>query len=136
MAPLIVGIFLTIATTRPETMMADGAVAVHPEDERYKHLVGKMVDLPLCNRQIPIIADDFVDREFGSGCVKITGAHDFNDYAVGQRHQLPLINVLTLDAKINENAPTVYQGMDRFAARKQIVSDLEATGFLEKVELG
>jgi valyl-tRNA synthetase len=102
---------MTIATTRPETMMADGALAVHPDDERYKHLVGKMVDLPLCNRQIPIIADDFVDREFGSGCVKITGAHDFNDYACAQRHSLPLITIFTLDAKVNENGPAAYQGL-------------------------
>lgn len=121
-----------IATTRPETMMADGALAVHPEDERYKHLVGRYVDLPLCDRQIPIIADDFVDREFGSGVVKITGAHDFNDYACAQRHQLPLITIFTLDAKINDNAPTAYHGLDRYAARKAVLKDLEAQGFLEK----
>ncbi len=121
---------LQIATTRPETMMADGALCVHPQDERYKHLVGKMVDLPLCDRQIPIIADDFVDRNFGSGCVKITGAHDFNDYACSQRHQLPLITIFTLDAKINENGPSPYQGMDRFVARKALLKDLEAQGFL------
>ena len=121
---------MTIATTRPETMMADGALAVHPEDERYRHLVGKMVDLPLCGRQIPIIADDFVDREFGSGCVKITGAHDFNDYACAQRHGLPLITIFTLDAHINDNGPTAYQGMDRFEARKALLKDLEAQGFL------
>ena len=125
---------LVVATTRPETLLGDVAVMVNPDDERYRHLIGKSVVLPLCNRTIPIIADDYVDLAFGTGVVKVTPAHDFNDYAVGQRHQLPLINVLTLDAKINENAPTVYQGMDRFAARKQIVSDLEATGFLEKVE--
>ena len=121
---------MTIATTRPETMMADGALAVHPEDERYKHLVGQMVDLPLCNRQIPIIADDFVDREFGSGCVKITGAHDFNDYACAQRHNLPLITIFTLDAKVNENGPAAYQGMDRFEARKAVNRDLEAMGLM------
>ncbi|MFM2449146.1 MAG: hypothetical protein RIS44_1596 [Pseudomonadota bacterium] len=121
-----------IATTRPETMMADGALAVHPEDERYKHLVGQMVDLPLCDRQIPIIADDFVDREFGSGCVKITGAHDFNDYACAQRHGLPLITIFTLDAKINQNGPAAYQGQDRFAARKAVLRDLEGLGLLEK----
>ena len=121
-----------IATTRPETMLADGALAVHPDDARYSHLVGKMVDLPLCNRRIPIIADDFVDREFGSGCVKITGAHDFNDYACSQRHQLPLINIFTPDAKINANGPMAYQGLDRYAARKAVLRDLEAQGFLQK----
>jgi valyl-tRNA synthetase len=121
-----------IATTRPETMLADGALCVHPEDDRYKHLVGKFVDLPLCNRKIPIIADDFVDREFGSGCVKITGAHDFNDYACSQRHNLPLITIFTLDAKINENGPAAYQGMDRFDCRKAVLADLEAQGFLQK----
>ena len=121
-----------IATTRPETMLADGALAVHPEDERYQHLVGKMVDLPLCDRKIPIIADDFVDRAFGSGCVKITGAHDFNDYACALRHNLPLITIFTLDAKINENGPTAYQGLDRFEARKAVLRDLEAQQFLQK----
>ena len=125
---------LQIATTRPETMLADGALCVHPEDERYKHLVGKMVDLPLCNRQIPIIADDFVDRNFGSGCVKITGAHDFNDYACSQRHNLPLITIFTLDAKINENGPAAYQGMDRFVARKAVIKDLETQGFLVEIK--
>jgi valyl-tRNA synthetase len=121
-----------IATTRPETMLADGALAVHPEDERYKHLVGKMVDLPLCDRQIPIIADDYVDPAFGSGCVKITGAHDFNDYQVAQRHKLPLITIFTLDAKINENGPAIYRGLDRYDCRKAVLKDLEAQGFLEK----
>ncbi len=125
---------MTIATTRPETMMADGALAVHPEDDRYRHLVGKMVDLPLCGRQIPIIADDFVDREFGSGCVKITGAHDFNDYACAQRHDLPLITIFTLDAHINENGPAAYQGMDRFEARKALLADLESQGFLIEIK--
>jgi valyl-tRNA synthetase len=125
---------LQIATTRPETMLADGALCVHPDDERYKHLVGKMVDLPLCNRQIPIIADDFVDRDFGSGCVKITGAHDFNDYACSQRHDLPMITIFTLDAKINENGPTAYQGMDRFVARKAVIKDLEEQGFLIEIK--
>jgi valyl-tRNA synthetase len=124
---------LQIATTRPETMLADGALCVHPEDERYKHLVGKFVDLPLCNRSIPIIADDFVDRAFGSGCVKITGAHDFNDYACSQRHNLPLITIFTLDAKINENGPAAYQGMDRFVARKAVIKDLEAQSFLIEI---
>ena len=121
-----------IATTRPETMLADGALAVHPDDERYKHLIGRMVDLPLCNRQIPVIADTYVDPEFGSGCVKITGAHDFNDYQVAQRHQLPLITIFTLDAKINENGPVQYQGMDRYVCRKAVLHDLETQGFLEK----
>ncbi|MFM7697355.1 MAG: valine--tRNA ligase, partial [Limnohabitans sp.] len=125
---------MTIATTRPETMMADGALAVHPDDERYKHLVGQMVDLPLCNRQIPIIADDFVDREFGSGCVKITGAHDFNDYACAQRHNLPLITIFTLDAKVNDNGPMAYQGMDRFEARKAVNRDLEALGLMLEIK--
>ncbi|HMS26632.1 MAG TPA: valine--tRNA ligase [Burkholderiaceae bacterium] len=123
---------LHIATTRPETMLADGALCVHPDDERYKHLVGKLVDLPLCNRKIPVIADDFVDREFGSGCVKITGAHDFNDYACSQRHNLPLITIFTLDAKINENGPSAYQGMDRYDCRKAVLKDLETQGFLQK----
>jgi valyl-tRNA synthetase len=121
-----------IATTRPETMLADGALAVHPDDERYKHLVGKMVDLPLCNRQIPVIADDFVDKDFGSGCVKITGAHDFNDYACALRHKLPLITIFTLDAKINDNGPAAYRGMDRFVCRKAVLKDLEVQGFLQK----
>jgi valyl-tRNA synthetase len=125
---------MTIATTRPETMLADGALAVHPEDERYKHLVGKLVDLPLCDRQIPIIADDFVDREFGSGCVKITGAHDFNDYACAQRHNLPLITIFTLDAKVNGIGPKAYQGMDRFEARKALLADLEDQGFLLEIK--
>jgi valyl-tRNA synthetase len=121
-----------IATTRPETMLADGALAVHPGDERYKHLVGKMVDLPLCDRKIPVIADDYVDPEFGSGVVKITGAHDFNDYQVAQRHNLPLITIFTLDAKINENGPKQYQGLDRYDCRKAVLKDLEEQGFLEK----
>jgi valyl-tRNA synthetase len=121
-----------IATTRPETMLADGALAVHPDDERYKHLVGKMVDLPLCDRKIPIIADAYVDKDFGSGCVKITGAHDFNDYQVAMRHGLPLITIFTLDAKINEQGPRAYQGLDRYDARKEVLADLETQGFLEK----
>ena len=125
---------MAIATTRPETMMADGALAVHPQDERYKHLVGKLVELPLMERNIPIIADDFVDREFGSGCVKITGAHDFNDYACALRHDLPLITIFTLDAHVNENGPKAYQGMDRFAARKAVVADLEARGYLLEIK--
>jgi valyl-tRNA synthetase len=114
--------------------MADGALAIHPEDERYTHLLGKMVDLPLCNRKIPIIADDFVDRAFGSGCVKITGAHDFNDYACAQRHGLPLITIFALDAKVNHNGPVHYQGMDRFEARKALLADLEKDGLLLEVK--
>ena len=121
-----------IATTRPETMLADGALAVHPDDDRYRHLVGKMVDLPLCDRRIPVIADAYVDKDFGSGCVKITGAHDFNDYQVALRHQLPLITIFTLDAKINDNGPIAYRGLDRYAARKAVLRDLETQGFLEK----
>lgn len=126
--------FIVVATTRPETMLGDVAVAVDPSDTRYQHLVGKLLKLPLCDRDIPLIADDYVDKEFGTGCVKITPAHDFNDYAVGQRHNLDKISILTLDAKINENAPVAYQGMDRFAARKQIVADLDAQGLLELVK--
>ncbi len=125
---------LVVATTRPETMLGDVAVMVHPEDERYKHLIGKQVTLPLCNRTIPVIADEYVDREFGTGVVKVTPAHDFNDYAVGQRHKLEMISILTLDAKINEHAPKQYQGMDRFAARKQICADLEAAGLFIKAD--
>ena len=125
---------LIVATTRPETLLGDVAVMVHPDDERYRHLIGKTVDLPLCERSIPIIADSYVDMSFGTGVVKVTPAHDFNDYAVGQRHQLPLITVLTLDAKINENAPKQYQGLDRFTARKQIVADLESAKLLDKVQ--
>ena len=125
---------LIVATTRPETLLGDVAVMVHPDDERYRHLIGKTVDLPLCERSIPIIADSYVDMSFGTGVVKVTPAHDFNDYAVGQRHQLALIAVLTLDAKINENAPKQYQGLDRFTARKQIVADLESAKLLDKVQ--
>ncbi|MFZ6708653.1 valine--tRNA ligase [Undibacterium sp. TC9W] len=125
---------LTVATTRPETLLGDVAVAVDPTDERYVHLVGKMLKLPLTDREIPVIADSYVDKEFGTGCVKITPAHDLNDYAVGQRHKLEMICIFTLDAKINENAPAVYQGMDRFVARKQIVADLDAQGLLDSVK--
>jgi len=121
---------LTVATTRPETMLGDVAVMVHPEDERYTYLIGQMVKLPLCDREIPVIADDYVDKAFGTGVVKVTPAHDPNDYAVGQRHKLPMIGVLTLDAKINAEAPTAYQGLDRFVARKRVVADLEALGLL------
>ncbi|RKJ95219.1 valine--tRNA ligase [Alicycliphilus denitrificans] len=121
---------LVVATTRPETMLGDVAVMVHPDDERYRHLIGKKVRLPLCEREIPVIADAYVDKEFGTGVVKVTPAHDQNDYAVGQRHQLPMICVLTLAATINDNAPQKYRGMDRFAARKAVVADLEALGLL------
>jgi valyl-tRNA synthetase len=125
---------LTVATTRPETMLGDVAVMVHPEDERYTHLIGQMVKLPLCDREIPVIADDYVDKAFGTGVVKVTPAHDQNDYAVGQRHKLPMIGVLTLDAKINAEAPAAYQGLDRFVARKKVVADLEAMGALVEVK--
>jgi valyl-tRNA synthetase len=126
--------YIVVATTRPETMLGDVAVAVDPTDERYSALVGKMLKLPLTDREIPIIQDEYVDKDFGTGCVKITPAHDFNDYAVGQRHQLEQIGILTLDAKINENGPAQYQGMDRYVARKQIVVDLEAQGWLDLVK--
>ncbi|MFO0324860.1 MAG: valine--tRNA ligase, partial [Burkholderiales bacterium] len=121
---------LVVATTRPETMLGDVAVAVHPEDERYAKFVGKTLRLPLCDRDIPIIADAYVDREFGTGCVKITPAHDFNDYAIGQRHKLPLISMLTLQAKVSDAAPAVYRGLDRMEARKKVLADLEALGLL------
>ena len=124
---------ITIATTRPETLLGDMAICVHPDDVRYQHLIGKNVELPLCNRQIPIIADDYADPEFGTGALKITPAHDFNDYAVGVRHGLALVSIMNLDATINSNAPAAYHGMERFAARKQIVADLDAGGYLVKV---
>jgi len=125
---------VVVATTRPETLLGDTAVAVNPDDERYRDLVGLELELPLTGRTIPVIADDYVDREFGSGCVKITPAHDFNDYEIGLRHDLPVINVLHDDASLNENAPEAYRGLDRFVARERIVVDLEAAGLLEKVE--
>ncbi|MBP6719243.1 MAG: valine--tRNA ligase, partial [Rhodoferax sp.] len=125
---------LTVATTRPETMLGDVAVMVHPEDERYAHLIGQHVNLPLCDRTIPIIADDYVDKAFGTGVVKVTPAHDQNDYQVGQRHKLPMICVLTLDAKINDEAPEIYRGLDRFVARKKVVADLDALGLLVEVK--
>ncbi|WP_454780570.1 valine--tRNA ligase [Legionella sp. WA2022007384] len=125
---------LIVATTRPETMLGDTAVAVHPEDARFKHLIGQEVHLPLCDRTIPIIADEYVDKEFGSGCVKITPAHDFNDHEVGKRHELPVISILTKKASINKNAPLKYQGMDRFVAREQIIKDLDTEGLLVKTE--
>ena len=121
---------LTVATTRPETLLGDTAVAVNPNDERYAHLVGKTVRLPIAERSIPVIADDYVDREFGTGVVKITPAHDFNDYAVGQRHKLVPINVLTLDAKMNELCPAEYQGLDRYVARQKMLDELQAKGLL------
>ena len=143
--------YLVVATTRPETMLGDTAVAVHPEDERYQSLIGKTVILPLANREIPIIADDYVDREFGTGMVKITPAHDFNDYEVGKRHSLPMVNVLTLNADIRAEAeiigtdgkplttyeakiPADYQGLERFVARKKIVADFEALGLLDEIK--
>ncbi|HEV2539041.1 MAG TPA: valine--tRNA ligase [Frateuria sp.] len=121
---------VVVATTRPETMLGDVAVAVHPEDERYAHLIGTMLHLPLTGREIPVIADDYVDREFGTGCVKITPAHDFNDYAIGHRHKLEPINIFTLDAKVNDNAPAKYRGLERYEARKAVLADLEAAGLL------
>jgi valyl-tRNA synthetase len=125
---------IVVATTRPETMLGDVAVAVHPDDERYRHLIGRRVVLPLTGRTIPIIADQYVDPAFGTGCVKITPAHDFNDYQVGQRHGLEPVNVMTLDARMNDAAPEKYRGMDRFAARAQIVADLEREGLLAEVK--
>ncbi|MDV6345425.1 valine--tRNA ligase [Nitrosomonas sp. Is37] len=124
---------LVVATTRPETMLGDMAVAVHPEDERYRHLIGQHLRLPLSERTIPIIADEYVDPTFGTGCVKITPAHDFNDYQVGLRHKLVPLNIFTLDGKINDFAPVEYQGLDRFEARKKIISDLEAQGLLVEI---
>ena len=128
------GRFMLIATTRPETILADGALAVAPNDERYAHLVGKKVHVPMTDRVIPIIEDEYVDKEFGTGCVKITPAHDFNDYAVGQRHEMEVINLFTPKAVMNENAPEKYRGLDRFVARDKIIEDLKASGLLEKVE--
>ncbi len=125
--------YLEIATTRPETMLGDTAVAVHPDDERYTHLVGKMLELPLCGRQIPVVADEYVDKEFGTGAVKITPAHDPNDFEVGRRHGLPVINVMNDDATINENGGR-YEGMERYEARKAIVKDLEEQGYLVKIK--
>lgn len=125
---------LIIATTRPETLLGDVAVAVHPEDTRYQALIGKMLKLPLCDRLIPVIADTMVDPSFGTGCVKITPAHDFNDYATGKRHDLPQINIFTPEAKINDQAPQKYQGLDRFEARKMILADLDAEKLLVKAE--
>jgi valyl-tRNA synthetase len=125
---------LVVATTRPETMLGDAAVAVHPDDERYRHLVGRMVRLPLADRDIPVIADAYVDPTFGSGCVKITPAHDFNDYEMAQRHELPLLNIMTFDATLNDNVPAPYRGLDRNVAREKVVADLGALGLLDRVE--
>src|SRR3990167_3933578 len=126
--------YLTVATTRPETMLGDTAVCVDPDDKRYQRFIGKYVKLPLCERHIPIIADEYVDESFGSGVVKITPAHDFNDYEIGKRHGLPMINIFTADAYINNHAPKSYQGLERFEARKKIIEDLTALGLLEKTE--
>lgn len=126
--------FLVVATTRPETLFGDAAIAVHPDDTRYQNLIGKHCELPFCDRNIPIIADMMVDKDFGSGCVKITPAHDFNDNATGKRHQLPLINIMTDDAHLNEAVPEKYRGMERFAARKQLIADLEQDDLIEKIE--
>ncbi len=128
------GEFLVVATTRPETMLGDTSVAVSQDDDRYKALVGKEIILPLTGRRIPIVADQYVDMEFGTGCVKITPAHDFNDYDVGQRHNLPIINILNEDASLNDEVPEKYRGMDRFEARKAVIADLDALGLLEKIE--
>ncbi|MEO7940561.1 MAG: class I tRNA ligase family protein, partial [Burkholderiaceae bacterium] len=125
---------LVVATTRPETMLGDVAVMVHPDDARYQHLIGKSVRLPLCERDIPVIADAYVDPAFGTGVVKVTPAHDVNDHAVGQRHQLPIMGVLTLDATLNDAAPQAYRGLDRFVARKRIVADLEALGAMVEIK--
>lgn len=125
---------IVVATTRPETLLGDTAVAVNPDDERYRHLVGKQLELPLTGRTIPVIADSYVDAAFGSGCVKITPAHDFNDYEMGLRHNLAQINIFTPTAKLNDNAPEKYRGLDRFEARKKIVAELEELGLIEKIE--
>ncbi len=125
---------LVVATTRPETMLGDSAVAVHPDDERYRDLIGQTVVLPLVDRKMPVIADEYVDPEFGTGCVKITPAHDFNDYEIGKRHDLPQYNIFDDDAAINDTAPQPYRGLDRFVARKKIVEDLDALGLLYKIQ--
>ena len=126
--------FLIVATTRPETLLGDSAVAVHPDDERYRHLIGGTVRLPLCDREIPVIGDTYVDPAFGSGCVKITPAHDFNDYEVGQRHGLAVLNIMTPEAALNDAVPAAYRGLDRAVARTRIIADMEALGLLERVE--
>ena len=133
--PLVSGAqFLIVATTRPETMLGDVAVAVHPEDERYKHLIGQQVILPLTGRKIPLIADEYVDPQFGTGCVKITPAHDFNDYQVGQRHKLDPINIFNLDATLNDNVPYDYRGLDRYVGREKVLADLKDQGLLVEVK--
>ncbi len=126
--------YLVVATTRPETMLGDTAVAVHPEDERYADLIGKSVRLPLAEREIPIVADEYVDPEFGTGCVKITPGHDFNDYEIGRRHDLPVINIFEPDATLNDAAPEVYRGLDRFDARERVLADLDSAGLLDGID--
>ena len=125
---------IVVATTRPETLLGDSAIMVHPEDERYRAFVGQRVALPLCGRTIPVIADDYVEAAFGTGAVKVTPAHDPNDYAVGQRHKLPMHTIFTLDATVNDEAPEAYRGLDRFDARAQIVADLKAVGLLVDIK--
>ncbi|HLD84558.1 MAG TPA: class I tRNA ligase family protein, partial [Coxiellaceae bacterium] len=126
--------YLVVATTRPETLFGDAAVAVHPDDKRYQKFIGKKIQLPFTHREIPIIADDYVDPAFGTGCVKITPAHDFNDHTVGKRHDLPLINIFTDDAHLNDHVPETYRGLERFAARKKVIADLKALDLIEKIE--
>ena len=126
--------YITVATTRPETMFGDAAIAVNPEDPRYKHLIGQSITIPICNRIIPIIADTYVDPSFGSGCVKITPAHDFNDHEVGKRHDLTNLNILDKQARLNENVPINYQNLDRFVARERLVAELQEQNYLEKVD--
>ncbi len=128
------GQFIIVATSRPETMLGDIAVAVHPDDERYRHLIGKQAVLPLVGRRIPIVADDYSDPTKGSGAVKITPAHDFNDFEVGKRHKLEMINIFDATARLNETVPAAYRGLDRFEARKRVVADLEAQGLVDKIE--
>jgi valyl-tRNA synthetase len=130
----LAGEFIIVATTRPETMLGDTAIAVHPENEKLKHLIGKFAVLPLVGRRIPIIGDDYADPEKGTGAVKITPAHDFNDFEVGRRHKLPMINIFDQHAKLNDEVPEKYRGLERFAARKQIVADMEALELLDKIE--
>ncbi|MBL7960732.1 valine--tRNA ligase, partial [bacterium] len=126
--------FMIVATTRPETMLGDTGVAVHPDDERYKHLNGKKVILPIVGREIPIFADAYVDKEFGTGAVKVTPSHDPNDFQMGKRHQLEFVNIMHADASLNKNVPEKYQGLDRFTARKKVVEEMQQLGFLEKIE--
>ena len=126
--------FIVVATTRPETMLGDSAVAINPGDKRFKHLIGESVILPLVDKEIPIISDDFVDPEFGTGCVKVTPAHDPNDFVIGQRHNLSFTNIMKEDASLNLNVPKKYQGLTREKAREVILLDIENLGLLEKVE--